>query len=51
MTPTETLAARIADLEAQLQLKDERLFYVVAQLAAANAKLGNTEYSTMPSHG
>lgn len=47
-TPTEVLAARIADLEARLQLADERAFYLVAQLAAANARLGVTDYRTQP---
>lgn len=48
MTPTERQAAIIADLQAQLQLKEERIFYLVAELAAANAQLGKTEYATMP---
>lgn len=48
MTPTERQAAIIADLQAQLQLKEERIFYLVAELAAANAKLGITEFQTMP---
>jgi hypothetical protein len=47
-TPTEILAARIADLEARLQLADERAFYLTAQLAAANARLGVTDYRTQP---
>jgi hypothetical protein len=48
MTPTEILAARIADLEARLQLADERAFYLTAALAAANARLGITDYVTNP---
>mgnify|MGYP003345797097 FL=1 len=48
MTPTEHQAAIIRDLEAQLQLASERIFYLVAELAAAQAKLGVTEYATMP---
>jgi hypothetical protein len=48
MTPTEILAVRIAELEAQLQLADERTFYLTAALAAANARLGVTDYRTMP---
>ena len=48
MTPTERQAAIIADLEAQLQLASERIFYLVAELVAANAKLGVTDYATMP---
>jgi hypothetical protein len=45
-TPTEILAAKIADLEAKLQLADERAFYLVAQVAQLNAKLGRTDYRT-----
>ena len=46
MTPTERLAAKIADLEAKLQLADERAFYLVAQIASLNAQLGRTDYRT-----
>ena len=46
MTPTERLAAKIADLEAKLQLADERAFYLVAQVAQLNAQLGRTDYRT-----
>ena len=48
MTPTEVLAARIANLEAQLQLADERAFYLVAEIAKANARLNVTTYATNP---
>jgi len=48
MTPTERLAAKIADLEAKLQLADERAFYLVAEIASLNAQLGRTEYHTQP---
>lgn len=48
MTPTEILAARIADLEARLQLADERAFYLVAEIARLNAALGRTDYVTQP---
>ena len=48
MTPTEHQAAIIRDLESQLQLASERIFYLVAELAAAQAKLGNVNYSTSP---
>jgi hypothetical protein len=48
MTPTEILAARIADLEARLQLADERAFYLVAEIALLNAALGCTNYQTQP---
>ena len=47
-TPTEILAARIADLEARLQLAHERVYWLTAQLAEANAQLGRTEYQTYP---
>lgn len=46
MTPTEILAAKIADLEAKLELADERAFYLVAQVAQLNAQLGQTDYRT-----
>jgi hypothetical protein len=48
LTPTEVLAARIADLEAQLQLREERLFFLVAEVARLNAALGVTDYPTRP---
>ncbi len=47
LTPTEVLAIRIADLEAQLQLSDERIFFLVAEVARLNAGLGVTTYRTM----
>ena len=47
-TPTEILAAKIADFEAKLQLADERAFYLVAEIASLNAQLGRTEYHTQP---
>lgn len=50
MTPTEILALRIADLEARLQLADERIFFLTAELAQANARLGITTYQTIPTH-
>ena len=48
MTPTEHQAAIIRDLESQLQLASERIFYLVSELATANAKLGKTDYATLP---
>jgi hypothetical protein len=48
MTPTEILALKIANLEAQLQLADERAFYLVAEIAKANARLNITTYATQP---
>ena len=46
--PIEVQAALIADLTARLELANERIFYLVGELADANARLGNTEYTTMP---
>jgi hypothetical protein len=48
LTPTETLALKIEALQAELQLRDERIFYLVAELAQANAKLGMTDFRTIP---
>ena len=48
MTPTEVLAAKIADMEARLQLADERVFYLVAEIARLNAELGRTDFKTHP---
>jgi hypothetical protein len=48
LTPTETLSLRIEALQAELQLRDERIFYLVAELAQANAKLGTTDFRTIP---
>lgn len=50
MTPTERLAAKIADLEAKLALADEQVFFLTAELAQANAKLGITNYRTMAAY-
>ena len=38
-SPTERQAAIIADLEARLQLLDERLFYVTSELAKSDAMI------------
>jgi hypothetical protein len=38
-SPFERQAAIIADLEARLQLLDERLFYVTSELAKADAMI------------
>lgn len=48
LTPTERLALEIESLKAQLILADERLFFLVAELAKANARLGVTDYATQP---
>lgn len=48
MTPTERLAAKIADLEAQLELANERTYWLVAEIAGLQAKLGNTDFKTQP---
>ena len=47
MTPTERQAAVIADLEAKLELMEERTFFLVAEVAKLNAQLGKTEFQTM----
>lgn len=33
MTPTQRLALRIQELEAELSLRDERIFYLAAEVA------------------
>ena len=48
LTPTETLALKVEALQAEIQLRDERIFYLVAELAQANAKLGTTDFRTIP---
>ena len=48
MTPTERQALVIADLEAKLELMEERTFFLVAEVAKLNAQLGRTEFQTMP---
>lgn len=39
MTPTEVQAIRIMDLEAQVELLNEQVFYLSAQLCQAEAEL------------
>jgi hypothetical protein len=48
MTPTQYQAAIIADLEARLQLQDERLFYLVAQVRRLEALHGLEPSSSFP---
>ena len=48
LTPTEILAARIADLEAQLQLRDEREFFLVSEVARLNAARGRAWTRSWP---
>lgn len=48
LTPTEVLAARIAELEAQLELAEERAFYLVAEVARLNTLIGVTSFRTVP---
>lgn len=48
LTVNERLVAANTDLEARLQLADERVFFLIAELASANAKLGITDYRTKP---
>lgn len=47
-TPTERLRLNIEELEAKLEQANERIYFLVAELATANARLGNTEYRTIP---
>ena len=47
-TPLGRMSAKVNDLEAKLKLADERAFYLTAELAKANARLGITEYRTQP---
>lgn len=49
LTPTEVLAARIAELEARIQLDQERAFFLVSEVARLNGLLGVRGYQTMPS--
>ena len=46
--PVDVLAAKVTDLEAKLQLADERTFFLTSELAQANARLGITDYRTQP---
>lgn len=46
--PSTWLSERNADLEARLQLAEERIYFLVSELAAANARLGITDYRTQP---
>jgi len=46
LTPTQLQAEIIRGLEAELQLANERAFWLVAELAKANAKLHDLNYKT-----
>ena len=48
LTPTERQAAMIADLEARLQLQDERIFFLVAQVRHLEALHGLGPCSSFP---
>lgn len=47
LTPTQVLALKIEGLQAELQIANERIYWLVAELAAAQVKLGNLHYKTM----
>lgn len=38
LTPTERLALKVQDLEAQLRLADEQIFYLVAKVRALESE-------------
>lgn len=46
LTPTQVLAAKIAALEAKLQIAEERAYFLVAEISRLNAQIGNTEFRT-----
>lgn len=46
--PSDWLVERNADLEARLQLAEERIYFLVSELAAANATLKLINYRTQP---
>lgn len=48
MTPTERLRLVVEELQAKLQLADERIFFLTSELATAQMKLGNLNYRTHP---
>lgn len=48
MTANERQAAMIADLEARAEILKERIYFLAAALAQANAELGKTDYATFP---
>lgn len=39
LTPTQRLALRIAELEAELSLREERIFYLAAEVARLKANV------------
>lgn len=47
-TPTERMLWVQMELQARLDLADERIYFLIAELAKANAKLGITDYRTQP---
>ena len=46
LTPTQVQALIIEGLQAELQVANERTFWLVAELAKANAKLHDLNYKT-----
>jgi hypothetical protein len=50
-TDRVSLPWRLLELkESQLALANERIFFLVGELAAANRKLGITDYKTVPAY-
>lgn len=47
-TPLERMLWVNNDLEARLKLSEERIYFLVSELAKANARLGIVTYRTQP---
>lgn len=47
LTPTERLAIRIEELQSELQIANERIYWLVAELAKAHSQLHNLDYKTV----
>ena len=47
-TPTERMLWVQMELQARLDLADERIYFLISELAKANARLGITDYRTQP---
>lgn len=46
LTPTQVLALKIEELQAELQIANERIYWLVGELADAQCKQGNINYRT-----
>lgn len=46
LTPTQVLALQVEGLHAELQIANERIYWLVAELAKAHSELGNLNYKT-----